>query len=43
MVLKDPDGKNIEIVETGRYLVAGNIHAGEGNASLDDPVIIGKH
>ena len=43
MILKDPDGKNIEIVETGRYLVAGNIQAGEGSASLDDPVIIGKH
>jgi catechol 2,3-dioxygenase-like lactoylglutathione lyase family enzyme len=43
MVLKDPDGKNIEIVETGKYLVASNIHAGEGSASLDDPVVIGKH
>jgi catechol 2,3-dioxygenase-like lactoylglutathione lyase family enzyme len=43
MVLKDPDGKNIEIVETGRYLIASNIRAGEGTASLADPVIIGKH
>jgi catechol 2,3-dioxygenase-like lactoylglutathione lyase family enzyme len=43
MVLKDPDGKNIEIVETGKYLVASNIHAGEGTASLDAPVFIGKH
>jgi catechol 2,3-dioxygenase-like lactoylglutathione lyase family enzyme len=43
MILKDPDGKNIEIVETGKYLVASNIHAGEGTASLDDPVVIGKH
>ncbi|MDV6271139.1 VOC family protein [Rhodococcus globerulus] len=43
MVLKDPDGKNIEIVETGKYLVAENIRAGEATASLDNPVIIGKH
>ena len=43
MILKDPDGKNIEIVETGEYLVAGNIHAGEGTATLDDPIFIGKH
>lgn len=43
MVIKDPDGKNIEIVETGEYLVASNIHAGEGSASLDDPVILGEH
>lgn len=43
MILKDPDGKNIEIVETGKYLVAGHIHAGEGSASLDAPVVIGKH
>ncbi|PBC52090.1 hypothetical protein CJ179_01440 [Rhodococcus sp. ACS1] len=43
MILKDPDGKNIEIVETGKYLVASNIRAGEGTASLDDPVVIGKH
>jgi hypothetical protein len=43
MILKDPDGKNIEIVETGKYLVASNIHAGEGSASLDAPVFIGKH
>ena len=43
MVLKDPDGKNIEIVETGKYLVASNIHSGEGSASLDAPVFIGKH
>ena len=43
MVLKDPDGKNIEIVETGRYLVASNIHACEGTASLATPVLIGKH
>jgi len=38
-----PDGKNIEIVETGEYLVASNIHAGEGSALLDAPVFIGKH
>ena len=43
MILKDPDGKNIEIVETGKHLVASNIHAGEGSASLDAPVFIGKH
>lgn len=43
MILKDPDGKNIEIVETGEYLVATNIHAGEGSASINDPVVIGKH
>lgn len=43
MVLKDPDGKNIEIVETGKYLIASNIHAGEGTASLAAPVLIGKH
>jgi hypothetical protein len=40
---EDPDGKNIEIVETGKYLVASNIHAGEGCASFDAPVVIGKH
>ncbi len=43
MILKDPDGKNIEIVETGRYLVASNVRAGEGSASLDAPVVIGEH
>ena len=43
MVLKDPDGKNIEIVETGKYLVASNVRAGEGSASLDASVFMGKH
>jgi catechol 2,3-dioxygenase-like lactoylglutathione lyase family enzyme len=43
MILKDPDGKNIEIVETGRYLVASNVRAGEQTASLDNPIHLGKH
>jgi catechol 2,3-dioxygenase-like lactoylglutathione lyase family enzyme len=43
MILKDPDGKNIEIVETGRYLVASNVRASEPTASFDNPIRLGKH
>jgi catechol 2,3-dioxygenase-like lactoylglutathione lyase family enzyme len=43
MILKDPDGRNIEIVETGEHLVAGNIHSLESTASFDDPIRLGKH
>jgi catechol 2,3-dioxygenase-like lactoylglutathione lyase family enzyme len=43
MILKDPDGKNIEIVETGEFLVSDNIAAGEGTADPQNPVVLGKH
>lgn len=43
MILKDPDGKNIEIVETGQHLVADNITRGEATADPSNPVVLGKH
>jgi catechol 2,3-dioxygenase-like lactoylglutathione lyase family enzyme len=43
MILKDPDGKNIEIVETGEFLVADNIAHGEATADPGDPVVLGRH
>jgi catechol 2,3-dioxygenase-like lactoylglutathione lyase family enzyme len=43
MILKDPEGRNIEIVETGEYLVASHIHSLESTASFDDPIQLGRH
>jgi catechol 2,3-dioxygenase-like lactoylglutathione lyase family enzyme len=42
MVLKDPDGKNIEIVEMGENLSAQSLHqlAASMSASFDRPVLL---
>jgi catechol 2,3-dioxygenase-like lactoylglutathione lyase family enzyme len=43
MILKDPEGRNIEIVETGENLVASHIHSLESTASFDEPIRLGRH
>lgn len=42
-ILKDPDGKNIEIMQVGPGLATSEIQAGaDAGASLDDPYVIGR-